>query len=71
MVRLEHLQEELPILLARAGLSQYLYLFPHTHSLAGGSSSSLTSSLLATLEEEELAQLREHYREDMLMYGYT
>ena len=69
-MRLEHLQEELPILLAKAGLSQHLHLFPHTHTQRGGHSSQLAETFLSQLSSSQLLQLVDKYRLDLELFGY-
>ena len=38
---------------------------------AGGASSSLTASFLQQLSQEELEQLKEAFKVDMQLFGYT
>ena len=64
-------KEELPQLLAIGGLAEHAGQFPHTHKQAGGASSSLTASFLQQLSQEELEQLKEAFKVDMQLFGYT
>ena len=64
-------QEELPQLLAIGGLAEHAGLFPHTHKQAGGDSASLTASFLEQLSQEELQQVKEAFKVDMQLFGFT
>ena len=64
-------KEELPQLLAIGGLGEHAGLFPHTHKQAGGPSASLTDSFLQQLSQEEVEQVKEVFKVDMQLFGYT
>ena len=64
-------KEELPQLLAIGGLEEHAGLFPHTHKQAGGDSASLTASFLEQLSQEEVRQVKEAFKVDMQLFGYT
>ena len=64
-------KEELPQLLAIGGLEEHAGLFPHTHKQTGGDSASLTSSFLEQLSQEEVRQVKEAFKVDMQLFGYT
>jgi len=71
VLTMENLQEELPQLLAIGGLAEHAGLFPHTHKQAGGDSASLTASFLEQLSQEELQQVKEAFKVDMQLFGFT
>ena len=53
------------------GLEEHVNLFPHTHTQAGGPSASLTAFFLEQLNQEELLQLKEVFKVDMDLFGFT
>ena len=53
------------------GLEEHLNLFPHTHTQAGGPTASLTASFLEQLTKEELLELKEVFKVDMDLFGFT
>ena len=71
VLTLENLKEELPQLLALGGLAEHVNLFPHTHKQAGGPSAPLTASFLKQLSQEEMQQVKEVFKVDMQLFGYT
>ena len=70
IIHMETLSTDLANLLEDTQLSQHMSLFPHTHSQAGGHSSSISSSFLTQLSGAQLEQLYEKYRLDHHLFGY-
>ena len=64
-------KEELPQLLAVGGLAEHASLFPHTHRQAGGPSAPFTASYLQQLTQEEVKQVKEAFKVDMQLFGFT
>ena len=57
--------------MAIGGLEEHSGLFSHTHKQAGGPSASLTASFLQQLSQEEVEQVKEAFKVDMRLFGYT
>ena len=70
-LKLVSYKEELPQLLAIGGVEEHASLFPHTHKQAGGPSASLTASFLQQLSEEEVEQVKEVFKVDMQLFGFS
>ena len=64
-------KEELPQLLAVGGLAEHAGLFPHTHMQAGGPSAPFVASYFQQLSQEEVEQVKEAFKVDMQLFGYT
>ena len=64
-------KEELPQLLAIGGLEEHASLFRQTHQQGGKPSASLTASFLQQLSQEEVEQVKEAFKVDMQLFGYT
>jgi len=71
ILHMETLETDLDNLLDDVRLSQHRHKFPHTHTQIGGPSEKMTRKYLSELGKNELAQLREKYRIDFELFGYS
>lgn len=70
VVKLETLNEDIAKLLSILNLDDKVDLFPHTHSQAGGHSSTLAQKYFSQLTVDQVKELFNLYRLDHELFGY-